>query len=400
MLRKLVIGVAVIATLLAGVGTARLVLPWTDPARGAVKQLAFLRAELEGGADLAAQKQFPEGYFFLNVLYGLTWVQVGVDDPARSADATAEVRWALDRIASAAGTAPFDESLQPRYGVFYAGWTNWLRGGLIALGHSDAADRDTFASESVEIATAFRTAKTPFLAAYPGQAWPVDSVVAIASLRLYDALVAPRFGQIARNWVTTAKTKLDPATGLLPHQVVPQVSGARGSSQAMIQRFLIDVDPAFARTQYELFKDKFVTGLGVREYPKGTSGPGDVDSGPLVLGRSLSATVVTVGAARVHHDPLADRLARQGELVGLPVSGLKTKRYLFGAVPIGDAFLTWSSSARPLVATDQNSGDQAAFDGASGWWRLPWLVLLWLPALILWGGLRLRHRGRRRKRGH
>ncbi|MGW6198734.1 hypothetical protein ACWF0M_21485 [Kribbella sp. NPDC055110] len=395
MLRKLLIGVAVIATLVAGVGTARLVLPWTDPARGVVKQLAFLRAELEGGADLAAQKQFPEGYFFLNVLYGLSWVQVGIDDPARSADATTEVRWALDRIASPNGTAPFDESLQPQYGVFYAGWTNWLRGGLIALGHSDAADRDTFTSESVEIATAFRTAKTPFLAAYPGQAWPVDSVVAIASLRLYDTVVAPRFGQTARNWVTTAKTKLDPATGLLPHQVVPQVSGARGSSQAMIQRFLIDIDPAFARTQYEIFKDKFVTGLGVREYPKGIAGPGDVDSGPLVFGMSLSATVVTIGAARVHHDPLADRLSREGELVGLPFSGLKTKRYLFGAVPIGDAFLAWSASARPLVATDQPE-----LYGESGWWRLPWLVLLWLPALILWGALRLRHRGRRRKRAH
>jgi hypothetical protein len=394
-LRKLVIGVAVIATLVAGVGTARLVLPWTDPARGVVKQLAFLRAELEGGADVAAQKQFPEGYFFLNVLYGLTWVQVGLDDPARSTDATAEVRWALERITSTDGTAPFDESLQPQYGVFYAGWTNWLRGGLIALGQSDAADRDAYTSESVEIATAFRTAKTPFLQAYPGQAWPVDSVVAIASLRLYDALVAPRFGQLARNWVTSAKTELDPATGLLPHQVVPQVSGARGSSQAMIQRFLIDIDPTFARTQYEVFKDKFVTGLGVREYPKGTSGPGDVDSGPLVFGTSFSATVVAMGAARVHHDPLADQLAREGELAGLPVSGLKTKRYLFGAVPIGDAFLAWSTSARPLVATAQPE-----LDGGSGWWRLPWLVLLWLPALILWAALRLRHRGRRRRRVH
>jgi hypothetical protein len=140
-LRKLVIGVAVIATLVAGVGTARLVL---DPTGGVIKQLAFLRAEIEDGADRAAQKQFPEGYFFLNVLYGLSWVQVGLDDPAQSADATAEVRWSLDRLAATDGTAPFDESLQPQYGVFYAGWTNWLRGGQIALGHSDAADLATF----------------------------------------------------------------------------------------------------------------------------------------------------------------------------------------------------------------------------------------------------------------
>src|SRR6476659_10201214 len=80
-LRKLVIGVAVVAMLVVEVGTARLVLPWPHHARGVVKQLAFLRAELEGGADLAAQKQFPEGFFFLNVLYGLSWVQVGIDDP-------------------------------------------------------------------------------------------------------------------------------------------------------------------------------------------------------------------------------------------------------------------------------------------------------------------------------
>jgi hypothetical protein len=397
-LRKLVIGVAVIATVVAGVGTARLVLPRTDPTRGVVKQLTFLRGEIEGGADQAAQNQFPEGYFFLNVLYGLTWVQVGIDDPARAADATTQVRWALERIASPAGTAPFDESLRPQYGVFYAGWTNWLRGGLIALGQSEAAERNTFTSESVEIATAFRTARTPFLQAYPGQAWPVDSVVAIASLQLYDALVAPRFGQVAREWTATAKTQLDPATGLLPHQVFPQLSGARASSQAMIQRFLVDIDPAFARAQYEIFKDKFVTGLGVREYPKGTSGAGDVDSGPLVFGRSLSATVVALGAARMHHDPLADRLSREGELVGLPLVGFKTKRYLFGAVPIGDAFLAWSTSARPMVATNQPELGQPELDGGSGWWRLPWLVALWLPALLLWAALRLRHRGRRRKR--
>ncbi|MEV5968319.1 hypothetical protein AB0L70_41520 [Kribbella sp. NPDC051952] len=391
MLRKLLIGVAVIATLVAGVGTARLVLPRTDPTSGVVKQLAFLRAEIEGGADRAAQQQYPEGYFFLNVLYGLTWVQVGLADPARSVDADAEARWALNRLESADGTAPFDASLKPQYGVFYAGWVNWLRGGLISLKHSDAAEIDKFSSESVEIATAFRTSKTPFLASYPGQAWPVDSIVAIASLRLYDDLVAPRFGQIATNWVAASKKQLNPATGLLPHQVVPQVVGARASSQGLIQRFLVEVDPAFAQSQYKLFKERFVTSVGVREYPKGVGGTGDVDSGPLILGMSLSATVVAIGAARVQHDPLADRLTRQGELLGLPLTGLKTKRYLFGALPIGDAFLAWSTSARPLVADEQPKQD-----GGSTWWWLPWLLALWLPALILWGFVRRV----RRRRGH
>src|ERR1700754_2463714 len=268
-LRKLLIGVAVIATLVAGVGTARLVLPRTDPTAGVVKQLAFLRAPLEAGADRAAQRQSPEGYFFLNVLYGLTWVQVGLADPTRSVDADAEARWALDRLESTEATRQFDISLSPQYGVFYAGWTNWLRGGMIALRHSDASEIDKFTSESVEIATAFRTAKSPYLASYPGKAWPADSIVAIASLRLYDELVAPRFDRIATNWVAAVKKHLDPATGLMPHQAAPELVGARGSSQALIQRFLVEIDPAFARSQYDIFRDKFVTGVGVREYPKG-----------------------------------------------------------------------------------------------------------------------------------
>ncbi|MFG1815757.1 hypothetical protein ACGFIF_18480 [Kribbella sp. NPDC049174] len=390
MLRKLVIGLAVIATLVAGVGTARLVLPRTDPTRGVVKQLAFLRAEIEGGADHAAQQQFPEGYFFLNALYGLTWVQVGLADPDRSVDAAVEARWALDRLKSPDGTAVFDASLRPRYGVFHAGWTNWLRGGLVALKHSDAAEIEEFTSASVEIATAFRTARTPFLPAYPGQAWPVDSTVAIASLRLYDELVAPRFGATAERWVAAVKTQLDPGTGLMPHQVEPATTGARASSQSMIQRFLVEIDPAFARAQYEIFKDRFVAGLGVREYPKGVGGQGDVDSGPLILGISLSATVVTMGAARVERDPLADRLAREGDLLGLPVSGPKTKRYALGLVPIGDAFLAWSASARPIVAAEQPE-----LSSGAGWWRDPWLLLIWSPALILWGLLRFRRRRRR-----
>jgi hypothetical protein len=37
---------------------------------------------------------------------------------------------------------------------------------------------------------------------------------------------------------------------LLPHQVAPQLTAARASSQSMILRFLTDVDPAFARAQY------------------------------------------------------------------------------------------------------------------------------------------------------
>jgi hypothetical protein len=124
----------------------------------------------------------------------------------------------------------------------------------------------------------------------------------------------------------------------------------------------------------------------VREYPDGVDGPADVDSGPLPLGVSLSASVVTLGAAQVRGDaPLASALADYVELVGLPVGTPWTKRYAFGLVPIGDAFLAWSKTARPWVAPPPSPPPASI----SAWWRTPLLLLLavvgalpWLPALV------------------
>ena len=300
----------------------------------------------------------------------------------------------LDRLQSADGTAPFDASLKPEYGVFHAGWTNWLRGGLIALKHSDAAEIHAFTSESVEIATAFRPRAPRSFASYPGQAWP-------AGLGRRDRIpapvrrpAAPRFGRIATNWVAAAKTKL------IRRRTAPASGGAgddrsaRASSQGIIQRFLVEIDPAFARAQYEIFKDRFVNGIGVREYPKGSAGQGDVDSGPLILGMSLSATVVAIGAARVQHDPAADRLTREGELLGLPLTGLKTKRYLFARCRSGTR--SWPGPRPP---------DPRRRRAARARRRLrlvvaPLALVLWLPALILWLFVRFRRRARRRRRAH
>lgn len=402
--------IAGLVSLCALVGVVRLVVPATAGADGAPpgvqRQLAFLRTALHEGAGDEAQQLFPEGYFFLHALYGLSWVELGMREPERErSEALREARWALERLDSATGRAPFSADLVPSYGVFYRGWCNWLRGGVLGL--QPAADRDPdelrrFADDSAALGAAFDAAKTPYLTAYPGQAWPVDSTVAMASLRLHDRLLAPRFAATADRWLREVRQRLDPRTGLVPHRVDPATGApaevARATSQSMIQRFLIDIDPAFAGEQYQRFRDRYVAtplGLGpaVREYPDGTDGPADVDSGPLPLGVSLSASVVTAGAAQVHGDAaLAEGLTNHSELLGLPVDTPWTKRYAFGLLPIGDAFLAWSKTARPWVA-DTPPPPPASI---SWWWRLPWLLVLvllgaapWVPALAR------RHRGRR-----
>ncbi len=408
--RVLAVAVGVCALL----GAVRLVVPatagTTDEPPGVRRQLTFLRAALDGGAGDQAQNLFPEGYFFLHALYGLSWVELGMRAPEgeRSA-ALREARWALAKLESPPGRAPFSPDLTPPHGVFYRGWTNWLRGGTLALqppARRDPAELRRLADDSAALGEAFGASGSPYLEAYPGQAWPVDSTVAMASLRLHDALLPPRYAGTAERWLQAVRRRLDSRTGLLPHRADPGTGApaevARGSSQSLGQRFLVEIDPAFAADQYRRFRDHYVVsplGLGpaVREYPVGMDGPADVDSGPLPLGVSLSATAVALGTAQIHGDaPLAEALANYGELAGLPIDTPWTKRYAFGVLPIGDAFLAWSKTARPWTAPPPSPPPATI----TGWWRTPLLALLlvigvapWLPALLR------RYQGRRARPG-
>jgi hypothetical protein len=165
------------------------------------------------------------------------------------------------------------------------------------------------------------------------------------------------------------------------------LESARGSSQSIIQRFLPEIDAEFAREQYTLFRERFVGHVlgapGVREYPIGISGNADVDSGPLIFGISASASVVTIGAARMHgDDALARPLMQLTEGLGMPVTIGGRKRYGMGLLPIGDAFVAWSNTAGYGEA-----GSKAAYSPATGrGWRVglhglsvACIALLYLP---------------------
>lgn len=376
-------------------------------------QLRFLRAALDHGAGEDMQAFFPEGFFFSHALYGLAWVEVGQRQAAGTPlhdEALREARWALAQLDTPAGRAPFAPALDPPYGVFYVGWGSWLRGGVLSLQPADRRDpteATRLAADCAALARAFAAHTSPFLTAYPGQAWPVDSTVAMAALRLHDNLFPPQYNAAITAWIAAAQERLDPATGLLPHRVDAidgqPLEGARGSSQSIIARFLPEIDPAWGRAQYARFRAQFVTTVGglpgVREYPPGHDGASDVDSGPLPAGVSLSATVVTLGAALASGDrALADPVLHTGEFLGLPVTWSGTKRYAFGQLPVGDAFLVWAKTARPWTTASSSAPLPPV---VAPWWRLPLhvpalalLALIWLP---VWGPWLRRPRTRKTK---
>jgi hypothetical protein len=156
--------------------------------------------------------------------------------------------------------------------------------------------------------------------------------------------------------------------------------GPRGSSQALLLAFEPDVDPDLAARDYRSFISTFVVrrmGLvGIREFPAAAPGVPDTDSGPLILGVSASASAVALAAASRQRDAqLLRTLNGEAELFGLPITWKGARRYGFGALPVGDAFLAWARSQTPSTAPT------GTIDSPGTLW-LPWAVAPLLPGLL------------------
>ncbi|MCI0394960.1 MAG: hypothetical protein L0322_08465, partial [Chloroflexi bacterium] len=279
-----------------------------------------------------------------------------------------------------AGRAVFAEWLDPPYGMFYAAWRNLLLAGILLLQApvpANSMEWPDFQAHSQEIADAIAASPAPFLPSYPGQAWPVDTFPAIFSLRVYTHLADGRYEPLIAAWLAEVQAHLDPDTGLIPHRTDYQtgqtLDGARATSQALILRFLAGIDPAWGQEQYHAFRREYlVTRLGlpaVLEFPPFRPGRGDVDSGPLLLGTSLSATAAFMGTSRLYGDrEVAAALWQGGEAFGMAVTTGAGRCYALGLLPVGDAFVVWSKTATPWLA----AGPPPAYEPTlSPWWRWP-----------------------------
>ena len=374
-----------------------------DPAtqagtRVALAQLAHLGPGLDARAD-EMQDVFPEGRVFTLTLYGLAWVDIGLGstDPAVRARALGEARRALALAEEPRSHEPFTEAGGLPYGVFYEGWTGHLRAGTLHLAGGAARD-GAFRAACDRLEAAFR-AHGPFLDSYPNAAWPADNAVGAAVLRSCGTLLDPRYARAAEDWLRAALRKADPATGLIPHEAWSP--GPRGSSTALMIRFIREIDPAAAAAQYAAFERVFATrfaGLlpAAREYPRGTRGAGDVDSGPVVLGVSAPASVVGIAAARMvgHHAAAAD-LRASPEVLGVPLQWRGRRSYAFGKLAVGEAFLAWASVVRPWNVPPAAPSSASPF-GTWRWiWGVGWGLVLALSLfrfVALWR-LRVREKG-------
>ena len=327
-------------------------------------QLNLLENELHNhAAGEKMQTLFPEGFLFVNTLYGLAYADFvttsGISiQSTLGKKAVKEVDFSIAEVGSYRCKSNFPDNLPLKNGAFYKGWYTFLVGQRLRISpERDAILTALFKENCEAISRAIQQTDKAFLESYAGAAWPADNVVCVAALALHDRLFEPKYTAVIANWMGRIKGVLDKETGLIPHSFSlfdNKGLEVRGSSLSLMLSFLSEIDPVFAKNQYKIYKNLFVeTKLGlpaVREYPIGTDGDGDVDSGPIIWGVGGSASIVGIRAAMKNQDvELAKSLRNSIEAFAFSTDFQGEKKYLLGQLPVIDAFMAWSNAENQAV---------------------------------------------------
>jgi hypothetical protein len=330
-----------------------------------LRQLRHLKSAIHDGAAKEMQAIYPEGSVFLHSLYALAWCDFlkGVNrNSSLFQEGILEIGASVDYMSSEQGRSTFSEYQPLVYGAFYTGWSTYVLGRQLELSKRGGSDDRKFKNHCERIAEFLKTSTTPVASSYPGMAWPADMMMCVAALRLHDEMFAPLYTSLIQRWVSKLKANLD-EHGLIPHGVHANtgksIESARGSSQSLMLVFLHDIDPAFASEQFKVYDSLFVTtrlGLpAIYEYPRGTWGLGDIDSGPVLLGIGGAASIVGMRTLATfdHEDAIG---VRNGiEAFGLSPRRKESKSYFFGTLPIADAFITWAQAGIKQTSVKQPS---------------------------------------------
>ena len=355
-----------------------------------IDHLAHLKEKLHAGAASDMQQLFPEGFLFLNAVYGLSWAEVAAvlpDTDAVHREAMGELNWVLQELASEEARRPFNPELEPAYGIFYCGWSNYVLGRKLKLlpkSDWDTLEVQLFRQNCEAITEAVKNRNSPFPESYTHSCWPADMVVGMASVAIGEALFPGTYQTAIREWIIAVKARTD-GLGLLPHSCSPEngavLESARGSSQSLILNFLLEIDPDFARAQFRIYKAQFLDsriGLpGIREYPKGITGVEDVDSGPVIWDIGGAASIVGKRTMALYGEQqVATGLRNSIETFGIGKTRDGKKKYLAGGLPVADGFIAWSNSVEACKPK--------AIASTGGGWRMK-IQLLSLALFVLGG---------------
>ncbi len=341
----------------------------TAMAEGAAHWIA---AESPSGAFSTGSDVFDgEWLFGTYVMSSLGLVQSAWEHPELRERNAPLVREAVAKILSR-GVKSFDarswgedpiDSLPAGRGdhAAYLGYLNLV----LACQHLiDPASPTAALHESISQVLATRLEASPIglLQTYPGECYPLDNAAGIASLALRDRSAARPVSPSVLRWMEAFSSRWrDPKTGLLI-QAVDWKSGrpvdhARGSGTSLAAYFFSFADAALSRRLHEAavaeLSRSFCGFTAMREYPSGIDGRGDIDSGPLLAGLSISSTGFSLAGCRQQGDAAGFTARwRLVHLMGVPARKDGASHFIVGG-RLGDAILFAMSTAVPASVLDR-----------------------------------------------
>jgi len=204
--------------------------------------------------------------------------------------------------------------------------------------------------------------QSPVLSAesYPNECWTFCNSLALASIRVHDALDGTDHSEFLDSWLARARQKLIDRrgnTGIIISEYTPaglHMDGPEGSSIWMVSHCLSLLDEPFARDQFlrgrkQLYRRTLGFGY-CREWPESCKGDVDVDSGPIVplIDASAGASGMAFLAAATFedHEMLAGLLTSLN-YGAFPVERNGRLRYC-ASNQVGDAVMLYSMTMGPL----------------------------------------------------
>ena len=190
-------------------------------------------------------------------------------------------------------------SLGGPHGHAYLGYA------ALAIGMARLLDptfpRDVAAKHDALIAAYERrllASPTGLIETYPDEAYPTDVAAVAAAIAVHGRATGVDHHRVLERWAERVRAvQIDPASGFVVQRLSAADGSAhdapRGSGIGLAAYFAGFADRSLAKDLGDAVLKHEATFLrfgGIREYAEGHHGMGDLDSGPVLLGISVSAT--------------------------------------------------------------------------------------------------------------
>lgn len=232
-------------------------------------------------------------------------------------------------------------------GHAYLGYTNLA---LSMLRLHDPNNELASVNDALTQALLRRLEQTPYgiVETYPNEVYPADLAAVIGSIALYDTATGQDHSQPLKKLINHfVQNYLDDKSGLVFQAIDASsrepVDHPRASGTSLSAYFLSFADSEVASTVFQSVKEhqklEIFNLVGIKEYPKGKIGDGDIDSGTLVSGVSPAATAFAISGARITQDlPLYQTLYKTVDFFGSSPLATTENQSLIES-PLGNAVL-------------------------------------------------------------